>query len=98
MKTKNLIVLFIVLLLAGRLNAQMWGQKPILSPEILNDNKITFRLFAPDAQKVELNGNWMPGWGTRIELQRNDTGMYQVTIEPLPSEVYTYSYFVNGVK
>ena len=98
MKTKIIINLCVLLFLAGQLNAQMFGPKPIISPEISTDNKITFRVFAPGAQKVELSGNWMPGWGTKVELQRNDTGMYQLTIDPLPSEMYTYSYFINGVK
>lgn len=98
---KNLIVILVFVtssLIPVLANAQMWGRKPIISPEFQADMKITFRLFAPDAKKVTINGNWMPGWGTQLELMRNDTGLYQLTIEPLPSEMYTYSFFVDGVK
>jgi enterochelin esterase family protein len=69
-----------------------------LSPEINTDNKVTFRVFAPEAKKVTLSGNWMPGWGTQVEMAKKDTGLFELTIEPLASEVYTYSYFVDGVK
>lgn len=78
--------------------AQFRMQKPIISPEIQQDNKITFRLYAPEAKSVKISGNWMSGFGTQLEMMRNDTGMYQLTIEALPSEMYTYSYFVDGVK
>lgn len=79
-------------------SSQFKMPKPILSPEIQTDNKITFRVYAPDAKTVKLNGNWMSGWGTQVDLIRNDTGMFELTIDPLPSEMYTYSFFVDGVK
>src|SRR5512136_948689 len=98
MKIKMMLSLCVFFLFSASLKSQIWGQKPILSPEIKDDNRITFRLFAPDAQKVEMSGNWMPGWGTKVAMLRNDTGMYELTIDPLPSEIYTYAYFVDGVK
>lgn len=78
--------------------AQFSRQKPIISPEIDKESRITFRLYAPEAKTVKLAGNWMSDFGSQLEMMRNDTGMYQLTIEPLPSEMYTYSYFVDGVK
>ena len=91
---------FLLLLIVVTLNAiaQFRMPKRILSPEITPDNKITFRVFAPEAKKVTIGGNWMSGMGTQVEMMRNDTGMYQLTIDPLPSEMYSYSYFVDGVK
>ncbi len=91
------LMLSIMMLAPMGLSAQ-WGRNPIKSPEVQKDGKITFRLFAPDAEKVELSGNWMPGWGTKVEMAANDTGLYVITIDPLPSEMYTYNYYVNGVK
>lgn len=98
MKQFLLLLIFCVFALSGQVFSQMWGQKPVISPEIQPDNKVTFRLFAPEAKTVKLSGNWMPGWGTSVELMRNDTGLYHLTIDPLPSEMYTYSFLVNGVK
>jgi enterochelin esterase-like enzyme len=90
-------VLSIFILIPLSLSAQ-WGRTPLKSPEVHEDGKISFRLYAPDADKVELTGNWMPGWGTRVEMIPNDTGLYVMTVDPLPSEMYTYNYYVNGVK
>lgn len=95
---KQLCFLLFFAVLSFSANAQFRNPKPILSPDITADNKITFRVFAPEAKKVTISGNWMPGWGTQVELAKNDTGLYQLTINPLPSEMYTYSYFVDGVK
>jgi len=99
MKTiKQLSIFLLLTVLSITVYAQFRMPKPILSPEITTDNKITFRVFAPEAKKVTVSGNWMAGWGSQVELMRNDTGMYQLTIDPLPSEMYTYSYSVDGVK
>lgn len=97
-KIKQLSVLLFLTVLSFSVNAQFRMPKPILSPEIQQDNKITFRVYAPDAKTVKISGNWMPGFGNQVEMMRNDTGMYQLIIEPLASEMYTYSYFVDGVK
>ena len=75
-----------------------WGRNPVISPEIHEDAKITFRLYAPQADTVKISGNWMSGWGTRELMIPNDTGLYAMTIDPLPSEMYTYAFYVNGVK
>jgi len=94
-KAINLLLLTFFALFAS---GQFRMQKPILSPEIKPDNTITFRIFAPEAKTVKLNGNWMPGWGTQFEMVRNDTGMFELTIDQLPSEMYTYAFYVDGVK
>ncbi|OFX59409.1 MAG: hypothetical protein A2066_15490 [Bacteroidetes bacterium GWB2_41_8] len=99
MKTiQQLTFLLILTVLSFSASAQFRMPKPILSPEITADSKITFRVFAPEAKKMTISGNWMPGWGTQVEMMRNDTGLYQLTINPLPSEMYTYTFFVDGVK
>jgi enterochelin esterase family protein len=99
MKTiKRFTFLMLLAILSLGISAQNRMPKPILSPEISADSKITFRVFAPEAKKVTINGNWMAGWGAQVEMMRNDTGLYQLTIDVLPSEMYTYSYFVDGVK
>ena len=33
----------------------------IVSPEILPDNRVTFRLYAPKATTVTISGDWMEG-------------------------------------
>jgi enterochelin esterase family protein len=72
--------------------------RAIVSPELLPDNKVTFRLYAKDAQSVAVSGDWMPGFGASEPLVKNDTGMWSVTLGPLSPELYTYGFIVNGVR
>lgn len=95
---QKIICIVLVVISISSVSAQFRMSKPILSPEFQTDGKITFRLYAPESKTVKISGNWMPGFGTQVEMMRNDTGMFQLTIDPLPSEMYTYSFFADGVK
>ena len=68
----------------------------VVSPEVLPDKRVTFRLRAPDATKVLLNGNWDNG--TNIEMTKDDQGIWSVTVGPLGDQLWAYSFSVNGVK
>ena len=96
-RISSVMILSIVMLFPMSSSAQ-WGRNRIISPEVNDDHSVTFRLYAPNADKVEISGNWMTGWGAREEITPNDTGLYVLTVEPLLSEMYTYTFFVNGVK
>jgi enterochelin esterase-like enzyme len=69
----------------------------IISPEILVDNKVTFRLFAPKADTVKLVCDWIQGAGSRINMAKDETGLWSVTLDPLPQEVYGYTFNLDGV-
>lgn len=75
-----------------------WFRARVVSPEIQEDNSVTFRIFAPDADQVKLSGGWMEGWGAQEAMIRNDTGLWSLTVGPLEPEIYTYAMWVNGVK
>lgn len=75
-----------------------WLRSRVVSPEIHPDNSVTFRVFAPDADRVQLSGGWMEGWDTREDMVKNDTGLWTLTAGPLEPEIYTYALWVNGVK
>jgi enterochelin esterase-like enzyme len=68
----------------------------VVSPEILPDKKVTFRLLAPKAGTVVLNGNW--DQGTNIAMTKNDQGIWSVTVGPLGEQLWGYSFSVDGVK
>jgi hypothetical protein len=68
----------------------------VVSPEVLPDNKVTFRLRAPDAAKVLLNGNWDNG--RDIAMTKDDQGIWSVTVGPLTPELWGYSFSVDGAK
>ena len=75
-----------------------WFRARVVSPEIQEDNSVIFRINAPDADRVQLSGGWMEGWGTREDMMRNDTGLWTLTVGPLQPEIYTYAMWVNGIK
>ena len=72
--------------------------KPILSPEILKDNKVIFRILAKDIEKVSISGDWLPGFMASENMVKNDTGLFLITVGPLKPELYSYTYTVDGVR
>ena len=47
-----------------------WGQGPqVASPVVNADNSVTFNLIAPEAQKVQVTGDFLPT--RKIEFQGN---------------------------
>jgi enterochelin esterase family protein len=68
----------------------------VVSPEILPDKKVTFRLLAPKAGTVVLNGNW--DMGINIPMTKDDQGIWSVTVGPLGEQLWAYSFNVDGVK
>ncbi len=66
------------------------------SPEIHADRTVTFRLAAPKAAEVTLNGSWE---GARdIKMTKDDQGVWSVTVGPLGAQLWGYWYLVDGVK
>ena len=55
---------------------------------------MTFRIAAPNAKEVRVNGQWPEG---RSEMARNDDGVWQVTLGPVPAGVWEYGFQVDGV-
>ena len=70
------------------------AQAPALSPDVQADKRVTFRLRAPNASSVELHGEWTAG---TIAMTKDGNGIWSATVGPLPSEVYAYSFTVDGV-
>jgi hypothetical protein len=69
-----------------------------VSPEILSDRRVTFRLFAPKASEVILMGS--PGILEAIKkpmpLAKDDKGVWSLTVGPLDPGFYTYGYAIDG--
>jgi enterochelin esterase-like enzyme len=68
----------------------------VVSPEILPDKRVTFRLLAPKAGTVVLNGNW--DQGTNVAMTKDDQGLWSVTVGPLAEQLWGYSFNVDGLK
>lgn len=79
--------------------ATLLGQQParrIVSPEVLPDHHITFRISAPKATEVVLR--FSEGVPQSHPMTKNADGVWSVTVGPVEPEVYTYSFLVDGVK
>jgi enterochelin esterase family protein len=68
----------------------------VVSPEILPDKRVTFRLLAPKAGTVVLNGNW--DMGINIPMTKDEGGIWSVTVGPLGEQLWAYSFNVDGLK
>src|SRR5437764_268191 len=69
------------------------------SPEILPDNRVTFRIYAPKASEVSVGGDWIAqGRGTGGKLEKDDKGVWSTTVGPLVPDFYSYSFTVDGVR
>ena len=67
-------------------------------PQVLPDNRVTFRIYAPKADEVSIEGEWIPqGRGTGGPLQKDDQGVWSITVGPLVPDFYTYTLTVDGV-
>ena len=71
-------------------------EPPLISPEILTDGKVIFRIQAPEASAVLLNGDWEGGTG--VPLARDVKGIWSATIGPLAPELWGYTFSVDGVR
>ncbi|WP_318342857.1 esterase [Flagellimonas baculiformis] len=75
---------------------------PINSPEVHDDQTVTFRVKAPEAQKVKLNPgaiNTALGKGREpIPFTKGEEGVWTLTIGPLPPDMYAYHLRVDGVQ
>jgi enterochelin esterase-like enzyme len=66
------------------------------SPEVLADKKVTFRLSAPKAATVTLNGAW--DIDNQIPMTKDDQGVWSVTVDPLGEQLWWYCFYVDGIK
>ncbi|VBB07769.1 immunoglobulin e-set [Lucifera butyrica] len=72
----------------------------VLPPyQVLPDNRVTFRLKAPQATSVEVEGEWPGGLEgcSTIPMIKDKQGIWTVTVGPLPSDIWSYSFVVGGV-
>ena len=81
------------------------------SMEVLEDNRVKFTLYAPEAHDIGVTGEWMPGYGSFTvengvfkrgpivseKLVKDSTGLWTVTLGPLKPSSYGYAYIIDGV-
>ncbi len=68
------------------------------SAEVSPERAVTFRIFAPNAQAVRLSAGDIPGLTPQnTAMTKADTGVWELTVGPLPAGAYRYSFSVDGV-
>lgn len=108
---KRIILSTAFLLICSLACAQqaLWGVAPVVSPEIHNDNTVTFRLKAPNAQQVQVTGDFLPTQKVKTPYGEFDApgvadltqvdGVWEfTTAEALAPELYSYTFIVDGLK
>lgn len=109
---RNFLLFAVTFFMSFSASAQqaLWGSQPIISPEINADNTVTFRFQAPDAKKVQITGDFLPTQKAQTpfgetdvpgfaDLQKNKDQVWEYTTpQALPSELYSYSFLVDGLK
>ncbi len=69
-----------------------------VSPEVHPDRTVTFRTRAPGALSVTVTGEWLPPVTPTASLAKDASGVWSVTLGPLPPDLYGYSFNVDGFK
>jgi enterochelin esterase-like enzyme len=95
----------IFLLLAGAALAcaqppqQQTNPPNVISPEVLSDHSVVFRIYAPKASSVEVTGDYVTqGLAPAGKLTKDERGVWSITVGPLPPDLYTYVFNVDGVR
>jgi len=66
----------------------------LVSPEVLPDGRVTFRLRAPNAKEVVLHCEGTKGGS----MQKDDQGVWSITTEPMQPDIYAYSFVADGLQ
>jgi len=92
-----------ILLLVGCLVAmssfaqQQLGQRPrVKSPVVNADGTVTFNFYDPSAQRVSVSGDFEEIRNKRLDMTKQDNGVWTVTTSALNPELYSYSISVDG--
>ncbi len=110
MKAKETLSLFIGLFLTIQVTAQPPGPAPspndtLNSTMVLPDGRVVFSIYAPEASKVIIDGDFAsistdPSnfFSRQKEMTADADGVWSYTTEPLPADAYSYVFYVDGVR
>src|SRR5574344_2195603 len=110
MKKLFLLAAFVLTGMLAQAQQALWGGSQLVSPEIHDNNTVTFRLKAPKAVKVQVTGDFLPTQKIKTpfgefdgpgiaDLTEKKDGVWEFTTpEPLKPELYSYTFLVDGLK
>jgi enterochelin esterase-like enzyme len=94
----GLLVIVLALLLPSQLVAQRRRvTRPVQSPQIEANGKVTFRIRAPKADSVMLTGSDVPEIGRGIDMVRGEDEVWSVTLGAVSPGAYRYRFDVDEV-
>ena len=110
MKKLGFILIGLMFISMAFAQESLWSEEGLVSPEVHEDRTVTFRLYAPQANRVQVTGDFLP----RIskvdsnlgvvelagveDMKQTEEGIWHYTSSALPSELYNYSFLIDGVK
>ena len=82
--------------------AAQWQRTPtpndtLQSVKVLSDGRIALNIYAPQAKKVDIEGDIIP-WGKKPDVMKSVSGVWTVTVPPVKAGAYRYHFIVDGVK
>jgi enterochelin esterase family protein len=110
MKYLTFFLLFLNLLFSIPIFTQeniFWSQQ-ITSPEVHANGSVTFRMYAPQADSVQVTGDFLPTVKTqspyglvdapgKAHLSKAENGLWTFTTDSLAPELYSYLFIVDGL-
>ncbi|MBN2805034.1 MAG: esterase [Prolixibacteraceae bacterium] len=110
MKRRLQFIVFLVMIIGIKNYAQqaLWGAANIVSPEVHDDQTVTFRFAAPGADTVLITGDFLPTekmntqWGEfdvpgKALLKKDEKGLWTFKSAALQSDLFSYSFIVDGL-
>ncbi len=93
-----------ILAMTSGLSSILEAQNPTItpndtlhSPTVSADGMVTFRIYAPAAREIRLNGSDLPDEQRNQPLIKGADGVWQVTIGPVASGAYRYQFIVDSL-
>ena len=97
MKKSILILVACSFLLVDSFAQQQLGQRPrVQSPVVNQDGTVTFNFYDPTATTVSVDGDFNEISNQRLNMTKQENGVWTVTTSVLNPELYSYSLNVDG--
>jgi enterochelin esterase-like enzyme len=68
----------------------------VVSPQVNADRTVTVRVLAPKATEITVTGELLNGSQPK-PMTKGDEGIWTATLGPVPPDVYTYAFNIDGV-
>lgn len=74
------------------------GAQQVVSPEVASDRRVTFRLYAPNARQVTLNGDFFTEGASGPPMTKDPSGVWTYTLPPQQPGIHGYYFRVDGLR